>query len=127
LIVDDDPYLVVGLSARLKANGYRVVSAMDAVSAISQTRKEKPDLLILDLGLPAGDGFTVMNRLTEMTDCEAPPTIMLSARNPDGNKSKALESGAVAYFQKPPNIKEFLSVIRRALGDRVALSTFLEN
>jgi DNA-binding response OmpR family regulator len=127
MIVDDDPYLVMGLSARLKANGYRVVSAPDAVSAISVTRREKPDLLILDLGLPAGDGFTVLERLKELTSLETPPTIMLSARNPDGNKKRALEAGAMAYFQKPPNTQDFLRTIRQALGERVALSTLMAN
>jgi DNA-binding response OmpR family regulator len=127
MIVDDDPYLVLGLSARLKANGYRVVSAPDAVCAISVTRQEKPDLVILDLGLPAGDGFTVLERLKELASFEAPPTIMLSARNPDGNRTKALKAGAVAYFQKPPNTQEFLRAVRQALGERPALSTFLAN
>ena len=56
LIVDDDHDLVLGLSARLKANGYNVVCAGDAISAITVARKEAPDLIILDLGLPAGDG-----------------------------------------------------------------------
>jgi DNA-binding response OmpR family regulator len=127
MIVDDDPYLILGLSARLKANGYRVVSASDAVAAISVTRTEKPDLLILDLGLPGGDGFTVLERLKGLTSVEGPPTIMLSARNPDGNKTKALKAGAVAYFQKPPNTKDFLRAIREALGEGLALSTFLAN
>jgi DNA-binding response OmpR family regulator len=127
MIVDDDPNLIVGLSARLKANGYQVVTAPDAVAAISVTRAETPDLVILDLGLPAGDGFTVLERLKELTSFEVPPTIMLSARNPDGNKSKALKAGAVAYFQKPPNNQEFLRAIRQALGESPALSTFLAN
>jgi two-component system KDP operon response regulator KdpE len=127
MIVDDDPSLILGLSARLKANGYRVVSAPDAVAAISVSRAEKPDLLILDLGLPGGDGFTVLQRLQELTSIDAPPTIMLSARNPDGNRNKALLAGAVAYFQKPPNTLEFLRAIRQALGERVALSTFMAN
>jgi two-component system KDP operon response regulator KdpE len=127
MIVDDDPYLVIGLTARLKANGYRVISAQDAVAAIAVTLKERPDLLILDLGLPAGDGFTVLDRLKELTSFQVPPTIMLSARNPDGNKSKALKAGATAYFQKPPNTQDFLRAIREALGEKLALSTFLAN
>lgn len=125
LIVDDDPNLVLGLSVWLRANGYRVVSAADAASAISMTLNEKPDLLILDLGLPAEDGFTVLERLKELTSAGALPTIMLSARNPDGNDDKALQAGAVAYFQKPPNSREFLRAVRQTLGERFSLSTFL--
>ena len=57
LIIDDDPHLLLGLTPRLKANGFNVVTALDAISAIAVARKELPDLIILDLGLPGGDGF----------------------------------------------------------------------
>jgi DNA-binding response OmpR family regulator len=123
LIVDDDKHLVLALGARLKANGYSVFSAEDGLSAIAMTRKEKPDLVLLDLGLPAGDGFSVLERMKDLT--EATPTIVLSARDPSGNKSGALAGGAVAYFQKPPNTHELLSEIRRTLGETVSLSAFL--
>lgn len=63
LIVDDDQDLLLGLSIRLKANGYQVVAATEGYAAVSTVRKEMPDLIILDLGLPAGDGFVVMQRL----------------------------------------------------------------
>jgi two-component system KDP operon response regulator KdpE len=123
LIVDDDKHLVLALGARLKANGYSVVSAGDGISAIAMARTEKPDLVILDLGLPAGDGFSVLERMKGLT--ETTPTIVLSARDPSGNRSRALAGGAVAYFQKPPNAHELLSEIGRALGETVALSAFL--
>ena len=57
LIVDDDEHLLLGLATRLKANGYAVVSAMDGIAAVAVARNEVPDLILLDLGLPAGDGF----------------------------------------------------------------------
>jgi DNA-binding response OmpR family regulator len=88
LIVDDDKHLVLALGKRLKANGYSVLSAEDGISAIAMTLKEKPDLVVLDLGLPAGDGFSVLERMKEMA--EATPTIVLSARDPSGNESRAL-------------------------------------
>jgi two-component system KDP operon response regulator KdpE len=80
LIIDDDQPLLLGLTARLKANGYSVVCATDAVSAVAVARKEVPDLVILDLGLPAGDGFLVLERLRGLTDLVATPVIVLSAR-----------------------------------------------
>jgi two-component system KDP operon response regulator KdpE len=126
LIVDDDPHLLLGLTARLKANGYRVVCATDALSAITVARKEAPDLVILDLGLPAGDGFLVLERMRGLADLVAIPVIVLSARDPTDNKKRALDAGAVAYFQKPPDSYEFLTEIRQALGEKVALSTFLK-
>jgi DNA-binding response OmpR family regulator len=126
LIVDDDEHLLLGLAAKLKANGYAVVSAMDGVSAVAVARQEAPDLILLDLGLPAGDGFLLLERLKAMTDLLAIPVIVLSARDPATNKQRALKAGAMAFFQKPPDNREFLGAIRRALGEEVALSQFLK-
>ena len=126
LIIDDDQHLQLGLSARLRASGFRVTCAADAISAITVARKELPDLIILDLGLPAGDGFLVLERMRDLADLVAIPVIVLSARDPADNKKRALDAGAVAFFQKPPDNHEFLGAIRHALGETVALSTFLK-
>jgi DNA-binding response OmpR family regulator len=126
LIVDDDPHLLLGLTAKLKASGYTVTCATDALSAITVARKEAPDLVILDLGLPAGDGFLVLERMRSLADLVATPVIVLSARDPTDNKKRALDAGAVAFFQKPPDSYEFLTEIRQALGEKMALSTFLK-
>jgi DNA-binding response OmpR family regulator len=126
LIIDDDQHLQLGLSARLRARGYRVTCAADAISAITVARKELPDLIILDLGLPAGDGFLVLERMRDLADLVAIPVIVLSARDPADNKKRALDAGAVAFFQKPPDNHEFLAAIRHALGETVALATFLK-
>jgi DNA-binding response OmpR family regulator len=91
MIIDDDQHLLMGLGARLKASGYGVVSSMDAVSAIAVARKEMPDLVILDLGLPAGDGFVVLDRMKDLPDLMAIPVIVLSARDPAHNKKRALD------------------------------------
>jgi DNA-binding response OmpR family regulator len=125
LLIDDDEDLLLGLTPRLKINGYAVVWASDAVTAISVARKEAPDLIILDLGLPAGNGFLVLDRMRALSDLVAIPVIVLSARDPVDNKRRSLDAGAAAYFQKPPDNHEFLMAIRRALGETVALSTFL--
>jgi DNA-binding response OmpR family regulator len=63
LIVDDDPDVRHGMHIRLKANHYDTFFAADALSSVAEARKQEPDLIILDLGLPAGDGFVVMERL----------------------------------------------------------------
>jgi DNA-binding response OmpR family regulator len=126
LIIDDDHHLLLGLSARLKSNGFEVISAADGISAVSVARKEMPDLVILDLGLPGGDGFLVLERMKNLPGLLAIPVIVLSAWDPVDNKKRALEAGAAAFFQKPPDNHEFLSAIRRALGEKVALSTFLK-
>lgn len=126
LIIDDDEHLLVGLSAKLRANGYSVVSAMDGVAAVAMTRTESPDLIVLDLGLPAGDGFVFLERLRTLAPHLATPVIVLSARDPSGNKQRALQAGAVAFLQKPPDNRELLSEIGRALGERAAMSQFLK-
>ncbi|HXN63894.1 MAG TPA: response regulator [Candidatus Acidoferrales bacterium] len=126
LIIDDDEHLLLGLAAKLKANGYKIVSAVDAVSAVATARQETPDLILLDLGLPAGDGFLVLERLRALPGLTATPVIVLSARDPANNERRALQAGAVAFFQKPPDNREFLAEIRRALGEDVALAEFLK-
>jgi len=69
LIVDDDPDLRQALKLRLRASHYSTVSATDGYSAIAQAYKERPDLIILDLGLPAGNGFVVLDRCEKTTSC----------------------------------------------------------
>jgi two-component system KDP operon response regulator KdpE len=126
LIIDDDQHLLLGLTARLKANGYNVVSAMDGISAIAVARKNAPDLIILDLGLPGGDGFLVLERIRRLTELVAIPVIILSAWDPADNMRRSLDAGAIAFFQKPPENHEFLAAIRHALGESIAQVTFLE-
>jgi DNA-binding response OmpR family regulator len=126
LLVDDDQHLVLGLTARLMASGYKVICATDAISAITMARKEAPDLVILDLGLPGGGGLLVLERMRDVPDLVATPVIVLSALDPTDNKKRALDAGALAFFQKPPDNHEFLTAIRQALGETVALSAFLK-
>lgn len=117
LIVDDDKDVLRGLSVRLRANGYSVVFAADGISAISVARKEMPDVIILDIGLPAGDGFTVIERLGELLPVAHIPIIVLSARDLSGNKERALNAGVQAFLQKPVDNEVLLETIRKALGE----------
>lgn len=116
LIVDDDQDLRRGLNIRLRANGYETAFAQDAITAVSEARKENPDLIILDIGLPGGDGFVVMNRLQDIASLACTPIIVLSARDPMANEQRALDAGAAAFFQKPADNDGLLSAIRKALG-----------
>lgn len=115
LIVDDDPELRMALKLRLRANQYETVSASDGYSAIASAQKERPNLIILDLGLPAGTGFTVLKRLQENDTLSHIPVIVLTARDPQGNELRSLDSGATAFFQKPADNNELLQVIRASL------------
>ena len=117
LIVDDDPDVRQGMHVRLKANHYDTFFAGDALSSMTEARKNEPDLIILDLGLPAGDGFVVMERLKIIPSLAVIPIIVVSARDVRANKDRAIEAGAKAFLQKPANDAELLAVIRRVLGE----------
>jgi DNA-binding response OmpR family regulator len=116
LIVDDDKDMLRGMHIRLKANGYDVVFAADAISAISVARKEEPDVIILDIGLPGGDGLTVMERLKSLLPVSHIPVIILTARDAATYKERAINAGAYAFFQKPVDNDELLESIQKALG-----------
>src|SRR5208283_119778 len=119
LVVDDDPDLVRGLRLRLRANNYEVTTATDGYSAIATAQKERPALIVLDLGLPVGDGFVVLERLRNSDALSGVPVIVLSARDPQMNEQRALRAGAVAFFQKPADNEELLNVIRLNLGSEL--------
>jgi DNA-binding response OmpR family regulator len=115
LIVDDDANLRRALKIRLRANHYDTVQASDGYSAIAVAQKEQPNLIILDLGLPAGDGFVVLERLRDSDTLSNIPVIVLTARDPQSNKQQTLQAGATAFFQKPVDNGELLAVIRESL------------
>lgn len=117
LIVDDDPDIRHGMHVRLKANDYDTFFAADAFASVVEARKHRPDVIILDLGLPAGDGFLVMERLAKIPFLAVIPVIVVSARDGLGNQKRALDAGAKAFLQKPVDDVELLAVIRRVLGE----------
>ena len=116
LIVDDDVDQQRGLVLRLRASGYSVVVAGDAVQAISVARKELPDLILLDIGLPGGDGHLVLDRLSALAATSEIPVIVLSGKDPSGHRERVLEAGAVAFFQKPVDNAVLLEAIAEARG-----------
>jgi len=115
MIVDDDPDLRMALKLRLRANNFETVSASDGYSAIALAQKERPSLVILDLGLPAGDGYVVLKRMQESDTLSDIPIIVLTARDPQLNEDRSLGAGATAFFQKPVDNNELLEVIRASL------------
>lgn len=117
LIVDDNEDLSKGLRIILRAHDYVTAVAADGVSAISQAKSEKPDLILLDLGLPAGDGFKVMERLSNIESLASIPIVVLSAKDAATNKERALKAGARAFLQKPPDNAELLGSIKRLLEE----------
>lgn len=117
LIVDDDPDIRHGLGIRLSANNYDVVFAGDGFTAINITREEKPDLILLDIGLHRGDGFVVMQRLRENANLAMIPVIVISALDPRTTRDPALAAGAKTFFSKPVDNNELLAAVRKTIGD----------
>jgi len=116
LVVDDDHDIRRLLDLELRAAGYETVFARDAVSVAKVARDERPDLILLDLGLPGGDGFVIMERLNAFPALEGVPIVVVSARDPEHNRARALASGARAYFHKPFDPDDLLRAIGRYVG-----------
>ena|ERR1700730_13257139 len=117
LIVDDDADVRQGMHMRLTANHYDTVLAADALSGMAEALRQKPDLIILDLILPARDGFVVMEKLKTLPSLAVIPIIVVSARDIRENQELAIKAGARAFLQKPVDNAELLAVIRQALGE----------
>lgn len=115
LVVDDDPEMRLALTIRLRANNYEVCVAVDGVSAVSEARKQMPDLILLDLGLPAGDGFTVLDRFKALDTLSHIPVVVVSGRNRAANQDRALAANARAFLQKPVKNSELLTTIEKIL------------
>jgi two-component system cell cycle response regulator len=115
LIVDDDADHRQGLNLRLRANHYETVLAADAAQAVSAAKKDRPDLVLLDLRLPGDDGFVVMEQFRASAELSVIPVIVITVMN--SARDRALEAGAVAFFQKPVDNAELVAAIRRALGE----------
>lgn len=116
LVVEDDGDMRLGYQILLRAHGYDTAFAGDSLSAMSEARKQQPDVIILDLGLPAGDGFVVLERLRSNLNFTLIPVIVVSGREVHGNRERALKAGARAYLQKPWNDYELLALISQLLA-----------
>jgi len=112
LVVDDEIPIRRFLRAGLEGQGYRFVEAATGMEAISAAAMRAPSLVLLDLGLPDIDGFDVVRRIREWSRM---PIIVLSAREQEGDKIRALDAGADDYITKPFSMGELLARMRVAL------------
>jgi len=116
LVVDDEPQIRRFLRTSLDAHNYEVIEAVNGQEAIKRASTEKPEVIVLDLGLPDLDGLEVIKRIREWS---AVPIIVLTARNREPDKIEALDQGADDYLTKPFGMGELMARIRTALRHRV--------
>jgi DNA-binding response OmpR family regulator len=114
LVVDDDPDVRLGLTMMLKAQGYRVAAAGDTISAMRIAVVEHPDLAILDIGLPGGEGYIVMERFRSLPSLAAVPVVVLTGRDPETVRARAESLGAVAVLGKPASSPDLMHAVRTA-------------
>lgn len=117
LIVDDDQQIVLLLASRLKANKYEIAVAYDAMQAVAKAFSEEPDLILLDIKMPAGGGISVMDSLRNSAATSVIPVIVITAYPNPEIQQKVLEMGAVDFISKPFKAEDVLSRIRKALGE----------
>ena len=116
LVIEDEPAIRSVLRVLLEAEGYRFIEADTAMRAEIEARSHKPDLLLVDLGLPDGDGLKVIRRVRAWSPV---PVIVLSARTMEEQKIAALDAGADDYVTKPFSAPELLARVRAALRRNV--------
>jgi two-component system KDP operon response regulator KdpE len=124
LVVDDEAAIRKFLRVALAAHGYRVAEAGTARGALSHAATDRPDAMILDLGLPDGDGVDVVRQIREWS---AMPIVIVSARGQEQSKVLALDAGADDYLTKPFGVNELMARLRVAMRHAARPSTPAES
>ena len=115
LIVEDDQKIALALALRLKSAGYETSTASDALTGVSTAASLRPDLVLLDISMPAGNGFTVAERMRNAF-VSPTPIIFLTASKQPGFRERAQELGAAGYFEKPYEAEALLAAVHQQIG-----------
>lgn len=118
LIVDDEPNIVESLDFLMKREGFDTTVASDGESALRLMESGKPDLVLLDVMMPAKDGYEVCRQIRATPEWQRVKVIMLSAKSRETEIAKGLAVGADAYITKPFSSKELVQQVNRILGSR---------
>ncbi len=122
LVIDDNEIILKTTSMKLQSAGFQVFTALDGSEGVATVRKEKPDLVLLDISFPpdesgvSWDGFRIMDWLHRVDETQKIPIIVISGVVEEKNKQRASAAGAVAFFPKPVNFDEMIKVIRATLS-----------
>lgn len=124
LVVDDNPVITRTLRMKLESTGYQVIAATDGSEAAAAARKEKPDLILLDISFPdpgvgggvQWDGFKILDWLRRLEEVKNVPVIVITGGEAAKYKDQSLSKGAIAFFQKPIDNEKLLDLIARTLA-----------
>jgi len=120
LVAEDDAALLKSMRIRLSSEGYEVLCANDGYQAVAMAREQRPDMLILDINMPAGDGFSVQDRVWKMVHMRRVPIVYITGDRSQEMLDRAHILGARSLLRKPFDSSELLQTVRDALepGDR---------
>ncbi|MHC4794059.1 MAG: response regulator [Planctomycetota bacterium] len=116
LIADDDPALLSAMRTRLEAEGFEVIVALDGYQALAVARAETPDVMVLDVNMPAGSGFSVQDRIRAIDELSDTPVIFITGETPDRIRRDAIEHGVSSILHKPFDGRELTERVRAAAG-----------
>lgn len=117
LVADDEPDMLMLITARLEASGYEAITAIDGQDALNKIRETKPALILLDVMMPRLNGYQVCREVRKDPDLKDIPVIMLSAKSQESDKFWGKETGADDYITKPFEASELLAKIKARIGD----------
>lgn len=111
LIVEDDKKIARALHVRFTAHGYEVATTFDAVMATTTARDYEPDLILLDIAMPGGDGFMLADRFKDIQNTAGVPFVFITASKKNGLRERAMDIGASAFFEKPFDSGKLLNTV----------------
>ena len=116
LVVEDDPAISKALMFRLSSSGFEVITAFDAITGMAAATREIPDLAILDISMPGGNGLDLAERLQNLSKTAAMPFIVITASKKYSLRRRAIELGARAFLEKPYEPEKLMEAVSEALG-----------
>ncbi len=116
LVVDDEPAILQMLKMNLEMEGHEAILAGDGETAIKRIEVEQPDIVLLDIMMPALDGWQVLQRLQEMSLSRPPKVLVVTAKGGERDISKAFELGAADYVPKPFDMEDLLERVKKVLA-----------
>ena len=114
LLVEDNYSLALALSIRLKSTGYKLIKAESVSGGLSEAVRRKPDVMLIDINLPDGDGFVLAQQIQSNPNCANSPFIFITASKSNSHREKAKELGAIAYLEKPFTAGKLIAAIECA-------------